>query len=189
MIRLGIVGDIGSGKSYVAKKFGFPVFNADQEVVNIYKKNRSCFRKIKKVIPKYIYSFPIEKNEIINSIIANKSNLKKITKIVNVEVKIKMNKFLKKNKNNNIVVLDIPLLLENKINQRNDILIFIDAKRTEIIKRLKKRKNFNLELFKRFKKIQLHLEYKKKKYKFVIKNNFNKKSIKKDVKMILKKIL
>ena len=32
MIRIGIVGDIGSGKSYVAKQFGFPVFNADIEV-------------------------------------------------------------------------------------------------------------------------------------------------------------
>ena len=32
MIRVGILGDIGSGKSYVANQFGYPVFNADQEV-------------------------------------------------------------------------------------------------------------------------------------------------------------
>ena len=37
MIRIGIVGDIGSGKSYVAKLFGYPVFNADNEVSKIYK--------------------------------------------------------------------------------------------------------------------------------------------------------
>jgi dephospho-CoA kinase len=189
MIRLGIVGDIGSGKSYVAKKFGFPVFNADHEVANIYKKNQTCFKKIKKILPKYINSFPIKKNEIINSIIANKSNLKKITKIVHIEVKKNLNKFLKKNKNNNIVVLDIPLLLENKINKKNDILVFVDAKKKDIIKRLKKRKHFNFELLKRFKKIQLPLEYKKKKSQYIIKNNFNKRSLEKDVKSILKKIL
>ena len=32
MIRIGIVGDIGSGKSYIAKQLGYPVFNADNEV-------------------------------------------------------------------------------------------------------------------------------------------------------------
>ena len=45
MIRIGILGDIGSGKSYVANSFGYPVFNADQEVSNLYKKNRKIFRK------------------------------------------------------------------------------------------------------------------------------------------------
>ena len=37
MIRIGILGDIGSGKSFVAKSFGYPVFNADNEVGKLYK--------------------------------------------------------------------------------------------------------------------------------------------------------
>ena len=48
MIRIVILGDIGSGKSNVAKQFGYPVFNADIEVVKIYKKNRNCYNKLKK---------------------------------------------------------------------------------------------------------------------------------------------
>ena len=32
MIRIGILGKIGSGKTFVANNFGYPVFNADQEV-------------------------------------------------------------------------------------------------------------------------------------------------------------
>ena len=40
MIRIGILGDIGSGKSFVSKAFGYPVFNADSEVGKLYKKNR-----------------------------------------------------------------------------------------------------------------------------------------------------
>ena len=54
MIRIGILGDIGSGKSFVAKLFGYPVFNADNEVAKIYKKSRACFLKLKRLIPKYI---------------------------------------------------------------------------------------------------------------------------------------
>ena len=48
MIKIAVVGDIGSGKSHIAKLFGYPVFNADQEVASIYKKNKNCFRKLKK---------------------------------------------------------------------------------------------------------------------------------------------
>jgi dephospho-CoA kinase len=82
MIKIGILGDIGSGKSYVAKNFGYPVFNADVEVSKLYRKERKVFNKLKKVLPKYINSFPIKKNEICKAILANKSNLKKIVKIV-----------------------------------------------------------------------------------------------------------
>ena len=81
MKRLGILGDIGSGKSYVAKCFGYPVFNADKEVAKIYNKEKKIFLKLKKILPKYINSFPIKKNEIMNAILGNKYNLEKIIKI------------------------------------------------------------------------------------------------------------
>ncbi len=100
-----------------------------------------------------------------------------------------MNFFLKKNRDEKIVILDIPLLLENKINKKEDILIFVESKKSEILKRLKKRSNFNQELLKRFKTIQLKLYYKKKKSNFIIKNNFTNKSVKRSIRNILKKIL
>ncbi|MDC3099479.1 dephospho-CoA kinase, partial [Candidatus Pelagibacter sp.] len=64
MIRIGILGDIGSGKSFVAKKFGYPVFNADYEVSKLYKKNRKVYQLLKKALPKYVYKFPIDKIEL-----------------------------------------------------------------------------------------------------------------------------
>ena len=189
MIRIGILGNIGSGKSYVAKNFGYPVFNADIEVSKLYKKDKKIFNKLKKVLPKYIYSFPVNKNEILNAILANKSNLKKIIKIVHLEIRKKMNIFLSKNRNKNIVILDIPLLLENKINKKNDILVFVKSKKLEILKRLKKRENFNPKILSKFKNIQLSLDYKEKRSQFVIKNNFTNKSVNKSIKKILKDIL
>ena len=189
MIRLAVVGDIGSGKSHVAKQFGYPVFNADVEVIKLYKTNKKCFIRLKKLLPKYIISFPIKKTELFKAIIIDQSNLKKITKVIHPEVRIKMNKFLIKNRNKKIVVLDIPLLLENKINKKNDVLIFVDAKKSQIYRRLKKRQNFNLKLFKKLKKIQLPVEYKKKKSQFILKNNFTNKFLKKGVKRILKEII
>ncbi len=189
MIKIGILGDIGSGKSYIAKKFGYPVFNADEEVGKLYKRNKRIFIKLKKVLPKFIYSFPINKNEIINAILANKINLKKITKIIHSEIRKEMNKFFKKHINKKIVILDIPLLLENKINKKGDMLVFVKSNKKEVLKRLKKRSGFNNKLFIKFKMIQLPLDYKMKKSHFIIKNNFTNKSVKRDIKYILKKIL
>ena len=186
MIKIGLLGDIGSGKSFIAKNFGYPVFNADHEVSQLYKKDKKIFNKLKKILPKYFTSFPIKKSQVLNAILANRNNLRKIVKIVHLEIKKKMKTFLKKNKNKKIIILDIPLLLENKINKKNDILIFVQSKRSEILKRLKKRKNFNRKILKEFKNIQLPLDYKMKKSTFIIKNNFKKKTVKKNIKKILK---
>jgi len=189
MIRIAVLGDIGSGKSYVAKQFGYPVFNADNEVDKLYRKSKKCYSKLKKALPKYIISFPIKKIEISKAIMSGQHNLKKIVKIVHPEVRCRMNNFIKKNKNKKITILDIPLLMENKINKKNDILIFVDAKKKEINKRLKKKSNFNLKILKKFKKLQLPIELKKNRSDFIIKNNFRNNSIKKNVKKVLEKIL
>ena len=72
MKRIGILGDIGSGKSYVAKSFGYPVFNADKQVSILYKQNKRIFFKLKKILPKHFKSFPINKQEVSNAILAKK---------------------------------------------------------------------------------------------------------------------
>ena len=188
MKRIGILGDIGSGKSYVAKNFGYPVFNADYEVSKLYQKNRRIYHKLKKILPEYIYKFPIDKIQLTNAILANNSNLKKIIRIVHLEVRNRMQSFLKKNKHKKFIILDIPLLLENKINKKKDILVYVQSSKKNILRNLKKRNNFNARLVNKFKKIQLPLAYKKKNSAFIIKNKFTKKSVTDGVKKILKTI-
>ena len=189
MIRIAVVGDIGSGKSHIAKLFKYPIFNADLEAAKIYKTNKRCFKKLKKKLPEYFSSLPIKKEEIINAIVDNEINLKKITNIIHPEIRKKMNIFLKNNKKKKAIILDIPLLLENKLNKNDDIIIFIQSKKSEVIKKLKNRNNFNLKLLNKFKKIQFSPNYKKKRSNFIIKNNFTNKSVRVNIKEILKKIL
>ena len=162
MIRIAIVGDIGSGKSFISNLFNQPVFNADLEVADIYKKDKNCFTKIKKVIPNYFSKFPLKKNELIESIIADKNNLKKISNIVHPIVRRKLDNFLKKNKNKKIVILDIPLYFENRLNKKKDIVIYIEAKKKQILHHLKKRNNFNLSFVNQLRSLQRPLKYKKK---------------------------
>ena len=62
MIRIGITGDIGSGKSHIAKLFNFPVFNADLEVAKIYKTNKQCFKKLKKKVTQIFFIISSKKS-------------------------------------------------------------------------------------------------------------------------------
>ena len=188
MIRIALVGGIGSGKSYLANLFNYPIFNADLEVSKIYKKDKKFFIKLQRKLRNYSFSYPVKKNQLQKCILEGKNNLKYITDIVHPLIREKLNFFLKKNKKKKIIILDIPLLLENKINKKGDILIFVQSKEADILKKLKKRKNFNFKLFNKFKNIQLPLDYKRKQSQFIIKNDFTKRTVLKYVKSVLKQI-
>jgi len=190
MIKIGIVGDIGAGKSFIARQFGYPVFDADKQVSKIYKENNNCFKKLKKKLPNFIKSFPIKKKELKKAVLNNKKNLKKIENIVHPEVQKYMKKFIKLNKNKKILIFDIPLLIENKIyNKKKMVLVFVDAKKKDINKKLRKRKNYDERIIKKLRKFQLPLEIKKKKSNYLIKNDFKSLNLRKRVKILKNKIL
>ena len=189
MIRAAVIGNIGSGKTFVAKLFKCPVFNADNEVKIIYRTNKVCFYKLKKLLPNYIKSFPIKKKELIEAISKDQKNLKKISYIVHPLVRQKMNLFLKKNKKQKIVLLDIPLIIENKLNKKGDILIFIKSKKSKILNRLKKRPNFNLKLLKNLQENQTKLSKKIKLSDYIVHNNYPANIMKKKINILKKRIL
>ena len=91
MIKICIVGDIGSGKTYISNLFSKNkklIFN-NLEINKIYNYNKNIFNKLKKKLPHFIKTFPTNKLEIYNAIVFNKSNLKKIIKIIEGNQKIK----------------------------------------------------------------------------------------------------
>ena len=188
MIRVGIMGGIGSGKSFIAKLFRYPVFNADKVVSKIYKEDKSCFKKLKKKFPSYIKSFPIKKTELVKIISYDRDNLKKISSVVHPIVRKKMSIFLRENRHRKMVILDIPLLIENKINKKNDILLFVNAKKKIILKRIKQRKNYNKKIFNNLKQNQYSLLRKRKLANYTIDNNFSINIMRYKVKLLKNKI-
>ena len=189
MIKIALVGDICSGKTYISKLFKEPVFNADYEVAKIYKENKKCFTKLKKKFPKFIDRFPIEKKNIISLLLSNKKNFQYLGNIVHPFVRQKLKKFCSKNKKKKLVILDIPLFLENKMYRKDDVIVFVKTKKREVNKKIRKRPNFNKILVEKFKKLQLPLSQKRKKSHYVLSNNFKSEIVKKAVKILKKKIL
>ena len=184
MKRIAIVGEIGSGKTFAAKLFGLPTFNADNEVNKIYNKNRVAYKKLKKKLPKFIKSFPINKSQLSKAVSENEKNLKTITRIVHPLVRQKMNIFLRKNRAKKAVVLDIPLYFENKLNKKKDVVVFIDSNQKKIKKALKKRQKTNTKVLKKLGVLQISKHIKKKRSDYVIKNDFTGENLKKNIKIL-----
>ena len=188
MRRIALVGDIGSGKTFFSKLFKYPIFNADLVVSKLYQKDKFLHKKIKKKFPHKVGNFPLKKKELLQIIFQNQKNLKVLGKIIHPMVRKKMNKFLKENKKKKFVVLDVPLFLENKLDTKKDVIIFIEANKKKSLKIINKRKNINLKLIKILRRNQFSSRLKKKRSTFVIKNNFVRIAAKKNVRSILKKI-
>ena len=189
MIRIGVIGGIGSGKSFISKLFKSPVFNADREVEFLYKSNLECFKKLKKKLPRFVKSFPISKSQLIKAINEDKKNLKKISSVVHPLVRKKLKSFLNKNKKNKIIVLDIPLLIENKLYNKKDILIFVNSNQDKVINRLRKRKNYDKKILSNLRKNQANLLKKRKLANYIVDNNFSPNIMKKKISSLKNKIL
>ena len=189
MIRVGVIGGIGSGKSFISKLFKSPVFNADKEVNALYKNSLYCYKKLNKKLPKFVKTFPILKSQLIKAINHDKKNIKRISSIVHPLVRKKMKLFLNRNKKNKIVILDIHLLVENKLYNKKDILIFVKCNQKKVIKRLKKRKNYNKKVLINLKKNQVDLLKKRKLANYIVDNNFSPIIMKKKINSLKNKIL
>ena len=191
MIKVGILGSVGSGKSFVAnifKELGFNIFSADQVVSQIYKRNKNINKKISNFFKLKLYQGRINKDELRDALKKNEKKFKYLNKIIHPIVRKKLILFLSKYKKTKLVVLDIPLLIENKMFNFVDIFIFVKTKPTIFKIRIKKRKNLDKQFLKLLENQQADEKIKKSYADFTV-DNSTKDKVKLQVKKILDKIL
>ena len=124
---VGLTGGIASGKSFVVgylKKIKIPVHDSDDIIRLIYKKPTTIFINYlkKEGFRKAILKKTINKNIIRNDIFNHKDKRKKLEKFLHNEVKKSREIFIKKNKKQKIIFLDIPLLFEKKLEKTCDVI-------------------------------------------------------------------
>ena len=191
MIKVGILGGVGSGKSFVAnifKDLRFNIFSADKVVSQIYERNKKINKKISKFFKLKLYQGRINKNELRDSLKKNPKNFKYLNKIIHPIVRKQLILFLSKYKKNKLVILDIPLLVENKMFNFVDIFIIIKTKPAIFKIRIKKRRNLDKKFLKLLENQQADEKIKKSYANFTI-DNSTKDKVKLQVKKILDKIL
>jgi len=183
MSIIGITGSIASGKTTVAHLMAgkkYPLFNADTAVSNLYKKN--YFIKI--LIKKFnLKSKKKIKDQIKLILEKNKNNLKKIESITHPFVRKEMITFLRKK--NKMLFLEIPLLIESKLNKYFDKLIFVEANKKIRLKRYLK-KNNDRKIFNLLNNRQLPSAVKENICDYTINNNYSLAILKKNVKNCIK---
>jgi dephospho-CoA kinase len=185
MKTIGITGSIASGKTTVAHLIAgkkHPLFSADAIVSKLYKKknfNNILIKKFK------LHSKRNIKQQIKLILEGNKDNLYKLESIIHPLVRKEMINFLKKK--NKILFLEIPLLIESKLNKYFDKIIFIGASKKIRLKRYLKKKG-DKKTFSLLDKRQLPAALKKNICDYAIDNNYSLAILKKTVKNFIKKI-
>jgi len=188
MIKIGITGSLASGKSTVARLISrnkYPIFNADNVVKTLYKKRIFTKRIQKKFHFKNTRNL---KNKIKNLIKKDKKILKKLELILHPLVRHEMRIFIKKKKNKKISIFEIPLLIESKLTRYFDFVVFVGAKKNIRLRRYVA-KGGNKKIFTILEKRQKKPSKKIKISDHVIYNNKSIKSLKKNIKKVLKEIL
>jgi dephospho-CoA kinase len=191
MVRVGILGSVGSGKTFIAnifKELSFNIFSADNEVANIYKNNNTVNKKIAKFFKLKLYNGKINKQDLRDSLKKNPKKFKFLNEIIHPIVRKRLAIFLSTFKKNKLVVLDIPLLVENKMLNFVDILILVKTRSNSFLSRIKKRKNLDKQFLNILKKQQVSEKIKEGYADFIIYNS-SKNKVKLQVKNIIDKIL
>ena len=191
MVRIGILGLVGSGKTFIAnifKELSFNIFSADNEVANVYKNNKAVNKKIAKFFKLKLYKGKINKQDLRDSLKKNPKKFKFLNKTIHPIVRKRLAIFLSRFKKNKLVVLDIPLLVENKMLNFVDILVLVKTRSNSFLSRIKKRKNLDKQFLNILRKQQASEKIKESYADFIIYNS-SKNKVKLQVKNIIDKIL
>lgn len=184
---VGITGIPGSGKStllHLFEKQGFPVFNSDEVVKQLYKKE-VVLKEIKKNFPKFFSGGFFLKEEFSNYVFSSKKALQKLEKILHPRVLKELLKFKKKNKKN-IAFAEVPLLFEKKLEKLFDFTICVTRNKNEALKSFAREKGISLEEAKKRASFQLPLAVKRKKADFVVKNDKTVEDLRLEIFLVLK---
>tara|TARA_Y100000817_G_C16758624_1_gene500539 strand:+ start:322 stop:888 length:567 start_codon:yes stop_codon:yes gene_type:complete len=186
MISVGITGTISSGKSsackFIAYKRG-PVFSADETVKKLYSKKKFRTLISKKLNLDKKKNFKKNLKEVL---LKKKKNLIKLEKIIHPLVRREMLYFLKKNRKKKFLFLEIPLLIESRLQRFFDITIFIKSNKN-LRKKRYKTKGGDPKVFEMLNKHQLKDTYKMKLCNFTVINNGSFSALKKNLLNIIHK--
>jgi len=199
---IGLSGGVASGKNLVAEIFaknGAAIFDADKEVHKLLELDKSTISRIKKSFPECFLDKKINRQILGKIVFHDVKKLKILEEIIHPQVRKNYDNFLKEARKNKVelVILNIPLLLETQHYKCDKILVIISSKelrKERFLERekVKDKRNFDLkkkDLEKKFVAIlksQLSDVKRKKHADFIIKNNDSKKALELEIKELMK---
>jgi len=175
---VGITGGIGSGKTTLSKhlkKIGLLVHESDKVVSNMYNKPDKYFIDFlkKNLSKKVVLKGKINKKRIANIIFNNHKAKNGLEKYIHKEVRVFRENFIKKNlkTKKKIIFVDIPLLLENKLEKKFDLIVCIISTKKNRTKRILKNKKFSKQILNKIFRTQTTDKERRARSHIIINNN------------------
>lgn len=157
MFKIGITGSIGTGKTTIASmfnKFNIPIFDADNEIKKLLTRS-DIKKKLKEVWPLILIKNEIDKSKLKSIIFSNKSEKKKLENLLYPYLNKEKNKFENENKDESILVYDVPLIYETKSEKKYNLILLANCDEKLQRKRVLTRDGISNSLFESIKKSQL----------------------------------
>ena len=190
---IGLTGTIASGKSTVAKYLkeqGLPVFDADAIVHDLYNNDQIVIEKIREIFPEAIANHQVDRKKLSRAIQNNETLLTKIEDVVHPIVSLRRREFLERHadRQKDIVILDIPLLFEKRLENSVDEIILIITSPELQIKRAMERQDMSEQKLKFILSHQLPHDVKISKSQYIIENTSTIESLHKKIDQVINQI-
>lgn len=193
MAVFGLTGSLASGKSSVLvmlKKKGAGIFDADQQVHRYYRNQKGgIYRKVVKKFPQCVKNRRIDRKLLREIISPDKTKLKTLEKIVHPRVIEDLLIWVRKNKKRKgVYIAEVALLFEKGLQDAFDGVILAKVKRSVLIDRIIKKYKFSKGEARRRLALYKPIREKIKGADYIIDNNKDLSSLKKEVDLLWKKI-
>ncbi len=195
MIRIAITGVIGSGKSTLAKimkDLGIPVLDADEISRELTDKGSEVYEKVVRFFGKQILDSneEIDRKALAKIVFNDREKRLFLESLIHPEVKKAFEKKIieLEKQGFDLVVLDIPLLFEAKMEDTVDFIILAYAEEDTLFERVKKRDKLSREEFMLRLKNQIPIHEKVKKSHFVVHTEKDLKKLKSELDKIISNI-
>ena len=190
LIKIGLTGCIGMGKSTTLKMFedeGVLTWSADEAVSRLYAKDGEAVLKVQALTPESVVNNSVSREKLREQVKNRPEILLSLELIVNPLIKTDRENFLRSNSQKKAVVLDLPLLFENKMELEFDIIVVVSAPARVQKERVLSRNTMDIKLLNIIKSKQISDEEKKSRADFVFETTSIERT-KKDVKEFLKEV-
>ena len=141
LIRIGLTGSIGMGKSTVAGMFrdlGLPIWNADEAVAELYAKDGGAVEAVASLAPEAVVGGAVDRQILSNAIKKTPDLLRKIEAVVHPLVAANRKSFERSNEGR-AIVFEIPLLFETGQADSFDVTVVVsadaDVQRARVLRR------------------------------------------------------
>ncbi len=189
---VGLTGSPGSGKSTALKifrKLGAGTFNSDYWVGKAWKKGSPLYPKLRKLSEKrglVKKGEKLQKGRIAREVFQNRAFRRELEKLIHPWIFKKIH--LAKRQEKGTLVAEIPLLFETEFNRETDFVITVKTSSSNSIARLKKSRGLSSKEWKSRAKAQWPLGKKVSKSDAVIRNNGTISQMRRQIRIIWKKI-